>query len=54
MLQSTPSLVNFVPFRGTKKKKEGRVMVKRKLDNAVDESSVDQKIHNSGATKHNL
>ena len=36
-------------------REEGRpVMVKRKLDDAVDESSVDQKIHNSGATKHNL
>ena len=30
------------------------MMVKRKLDGAVDESSVDQEIHKSKATIHSL
>ena len=30
------------------------MMVKRKLDSAVDESSADQEIHKSDATVHNL
>ena len=39
-LQSTPSLVNLVPFQ--QNKEEGRpTMDKRKLDSAVDESLAD-------------
>ena len=46
-------LVNFVPFLRTKE--EGRsVMVKRKLDGAVDESSVYRKIRKWDAIVHNL
>ena len=42
-----------MPFK--RNKEEGRpVMVKRKLDGAVDESSADQEIRKSYATVHNL
>ena len=42
---STPSLVNFVPFWQNKEEEEGTpVMVKRKLDGAVDKSLAYRKI----------
>ena len=53
-LRSTPSLVNFVPFQRTKEEEGRPVMVKRKLDGALDESSADQDFCKPGVTVHNL
>ena len=43
-----------MPFQRTKKEEGRPVMVKRKLDGVVDESSADRKIRKWDATVHNL
>ena len=53
-LRSTPSLVNFVPFQRTKEEEGRPVMVRRKLDGALDEPSVDRNFRKPHATVHNL
>ena len=42
-----------MPFKRTKEEEGRPVMVKRKLDGAVDKSSLDREIRKSNATVHN-
>ena len=53
-LQLTPSSVNFVPFYQTKEEQGRPMMVKRKLNDTVVESSADQEIRKSDVIVHNL